>query len=106
MLTSYNAVFLWPIYVYIISKIIFGLRACAFRLKLQVCLEGEIPVTSAKRSLAEGHQPYGDQIPWKFAEQFKDTVFPSLSGARIVRIATHPSAMKVISISYKTLNEF
>lgn len=62
---------------------------------LQVCLEGQIPSSSAKKSLSEGHQPYGDQIPWKFAEQFRDTVFPTLSGARIVRIATHPNAMKL-----------
>lgn len=47
------------------------------------------------KSLGEGHQPSGDQIPWKFCEQFQDTVFPSLSGARIVRIAVHPSAMRV-----------
>ncbi|WJX27399.1 hypothetical protein P8452_16218 [Trifolium repens] len=60
---------------------------------IQVCLEGQISRDSAIQSLSNGHQPYGDQIPWKFCEQFKDTVFPSLSGARIVRIATHPSAM-------------
>lgn len=75
---------------------------------MQVCLEGQIPSSSAKKSLSEGHQPYGDQIPWKFAEQFRDTVFPTLSGARIVRIATHPSAMKVkfslcISVLFKKL---
>lgn len=62
---------------------------------LQVCLEGQISRESAMKSLSEGHQPYGDQLPWKFCEQFQDTVFPSLSGARIVRIAVHPSAMRV-----------
>ncbi|CAL1380077.1 unnamed protein product [Linum trigynum] len=61
---------------------------------IQVCLEGHISRRSAMKSLSEGHQPHGDQIPWKFSEQFRDTTFPSLSGARIVRIATHPSAMK------------
>lgn len=65
---------------------------------LQVCLEGQISRQSAKQSLSNGHQPFGDQIPWKFCEQFRDTVFPSLSGARIVRIATHPSAMRVTSV--------
>ncbi|TQD71784.1 hypothetical protein C1H46_042675 [Malus baccata] len=64
---------------------------------IQVCLEGKISRESAMKSLSDGHQPSGDQIPWKFCEQFQDTVFPSLSGARIVRIATHPSAMKVFS---------
>jgi N-acetyltransferase 10 len=64
-------------------------------LYLQVCLEGQISRKSAIQSLSEGHQPSGDQIPWKFCEQFRDTVFPSFSGVRIVRIATHPSAMRV-----------
>lgn len=63
---------------------------------LQVCLEGQISRKSAIKSLSDGRQPFGDQIPWKFCEQFQDTVFPTLSGARIVRIATHPSAMRVI----------
>ncbi|XP_052195629.1 RNA cytidine acetyltransferase 1-like isoform X2 [Diospyros lotus] len=62
---------------------------------IQVCLEGKISRRSAIKSLSDGHQPFGDQIPWKFCEQFQDTVFPSLSGARIVRIATHPSAMRL-----------
>ncbi|KAJ6419565.1 hypothetical protein OIU84_029633 [Salix udensis] len=62
---------------------------------LQVCLEGQISRKSAIQSLSEGHQPFGDQIPWKFCEQFRDTVFPSFSGARVVRIATHPSAMRL-----------
>ncbi|KAK2980376.1 hypothetical protein RJ640_014549 [Escallonia rubra] len=62
---------------------------------VQVCLEGQISSNSAIRSLREGHQPSGDQIPWKFCQQFRDTGFPSLSGARIVRIATHPSAMRL-----------
>lgn len=51
------------------------------------------------RSLSAGHQPSGDQIPWKFCELFQDEDFPSLSGARIVRIATHPDAKKVSCIS-------
>lgn len=62
---------------------------------IQICFEGQISRKSALRSLSDGHQPFGDQIPWKFCEQFRDTVFPSLSGARIVRIATHPSAMRL-----------
>ncbi|KAK4790574.1 hypothetical protein SAY86_017878 [Trapa natans] len=62
---------------------------------IQVCLEGQISRKSVMRSLSDGHQPFGDQIPWKFCEQFQDPVFPSLSGARIVRIATHPSAMRL-----------
>nr|XP_043619889.1 RNA cytidine acetyltransferase 1-like [Erigeron canadensis] len=61
---------------------------------IQVCLEGNISKASVMRSLSAGHQPSGDQIPWKFCEQFQDTNFASLSGARIVRIATHPDAMR------------
>lgn len=61
----------------------------------QVCLEGQISRKSAEKSLRDGHSPHGDQIPWKFCEQFRDVVFPKLSGARIVRIAVHPNAMKV-----------
>lgn len=62
---------------------------------IQVCLEGQISRKSAMKSLSAGHQPFGDQIPWKFCEQFREANFPSLSGARIVRIATHPSAMRL-----------
>lgn len=32
----------------------------------------------------------GDLIPWTIAQQYNDSEFASLSGARIVRIATHP----------------
>ncbi|EEC68932.1 hypothetical protein OsI_37627 [Oryza sativa Indica Group] len=62
---------------------------------VQVCLEGQISRKSAMKSLSEGRSPSGDQIPWKFCEQFQDNVFPSLSGARIVRIAVHPSAVRL-----------
>ncbi|KAK9130064.1 hypothetical protein Sjap_010551 [Stephania japonica] len=50
----------------------------------KICLEGKISRDSAVKSLSDGHQPSGDQIPWKFCEQYQDTVFPSLSGARIL----------------------
>lgn len=77
----------------------FSLRHLTFHIiYIQVCLEGKVSCQSAIQSLSSGRQPFGDQIPWKFCEQFQDTNFPSLSGARIVRIATHPSAMRVISI--------
>ncbi|XP_076899312.1 RNA cytidine acetyltransferase 1-like [Bidens hawaiensis] len=62
---------------------------------IQICFEGKISKDSALNSLRAGHQPSGDQIPWKFCQQFQDEDFPSLSGARIVRIATHPDAMKL-----------
>ncbi|XP_071931337.1 RNA cytidine acetyltransferase 1-like isoform X3 [Coffea arabica] len=60
---------------------------------LQVCLEGQISRDSALQCLHKGRLPSGDQIPWKFCEEFEDTGFPSLSGVRVVRIAVHPSAL-------------
>ncbi|KAL4195527.1 hypothetical protein AMTRI_Chr05g73770 [Amborella trichopoda] len=61
---------------------------------IQVSLEGQISRASVMKSLSEGYQPSGDQIPWKVSEQFQDKGFPSLSGARIVRIAVHPSVLR------------
>ncbi|KAI7984542.1 RNA cytidine acetyltransferase 2 [Camellia lanceoleosa] len=60
---------------------------------IQVCLEGQISRDSALQSLRIGRQPSGDQLAWKFCEVFEDTDFPTLSGARIVRIAVHPYAL-------------
>jgi N-acetyltransferase 10 len=61
---------------------------------VQVALEGEISKKSATASLAAGQLPQGDLIPWTVGQQFQDSEFPSLSGARIVRIATHPDLMR------------
>eukprot|EP00252_Welwitschia_mirabilis_P011487 TRINITY_DN25743_c0_g1_i2.p1 TRINITY_DN25743_c0_g1~~TRINITY_DN25743_c0_g1_i2.p1 ORF type:complete len:908 (-),score=163.33 TRINITY_DN25743_c0_g1_i2:567-3083(-) len=61
---------------------------------IQVCLEGQISKDSVMKSLRAGHQPQGDQIPWKVSEQFQDADFPLLSGARIVRIAVHPNVIR------------
>ena len=57
---------------------------------LQVCLEGEISKQSVVNSTARGERAAGDLIPWTVSQQFQDNEFPQLSGARIVRIATHP----------------
>ncbi|XP_076801006.1 RNA cytidine acetyltransferase-like [Clavelina lepadiformis] len=57
---------------------------------LQICLEGEISKSSVESSLALGKRAAGDLIPWTVSEQFQDHGFASLSGARVVRIATHP----------------
>jgi N-acetyltransferase 10 len=40
--------------------------------------------------LSRGKRASGDLIPWTLAQQYQDQDFPMLSGARIVRIATHP----------------
>jgi tRNA(Met) C34 N-acetyltransferase TmcA len=39
--------------------------------------------------------PTGDMIPWTISQQFNDNEFATLSGARIVRIATHPDVQKM-----------
>ncbi|KAJ8299182.1 hypothetical protein KUTeg_023242 [Tegillarca granosa] len=57
---------------------------------LQVCLEGEISKSTIMNSLSRGKRASGDLIPWTVSQQFQDHDFPSLSGARVVRIATHP----------------
>ncbi|RKP21486.1 ribosome biogenesis ATPase [Rozella allomycis CSF55] len=62
---------------------------------IQVCLEGEISKKSILASLARGQRGGGDLIPWTVAQQFQDDEFSSLSGARIVRIATHPDYQKM-----------
>lgn len=57
---------------------------------LQVCLEGEISRASVLSSLSRGKRASGDLIPWTLSQQFADHSFASLSGVRVVRIATHP----------------
>jgi len=46
-------------------------------------------------SLQRGKRASGDMIPWTVSQQFNDHEFGNLSGARIVRIATHPDFQKV-----------
>ncbi|KAK6626402.1 N-acetyltransferase 10 [Polyplax serrata] len=57
---------------------------------IQVCLEGRISKRSVNDAVTRGKRAAGDLIPWTIAQQFQDENFPMLSGARIVRIATHP----------------
>ena len=40
--------------------------------------------------MARGEAPSGDLIPWTLSQQFQESDFASLSGARIVRVAVHP----------------
>ncbi|CAF4951856.1 unnamed protein product [Pieris macdunnoughi] len=62
---------------------------------IQLCLEGNLSDRSVKDSLGRGRKAAGDLIPWNICEQFGDKDFPKLSGARIVRIATHPSYQRM-----------
>ena len=57
---------------------------------VQVALEGAISRESVNAQLRKGERASGDMIPWTVAQQFQDAEFAGLSGARIVRIATHP----------------
>ncbi|EHN00538.1 Kre33p [Saccharomyces cerevisiae x Saccharomyces kudriavzevii VIN7] len=57
---------------------------------IQIALEGEISKESVRNSLSRGQRAGGDLIPWLISQQFQDEEFASLSGARVVRIATNP----------------
>lgn len=57
---------------------------------IQLALEGKISRASMASSLAAGQRGGGDLIPWVVSQQFQDTEFASLSGGRVVRIATNP----------------
>ena len=60
---------------------------------IQVALEGAISRASARAALAAGTLPQGDLLPWMIGQQFQDPDFPGLSGARVVRIASHPNVL-------------
>ncbi|RWS24897.1 N-acetyltransferase-like protein, partial [Leptotrombidium deliense] len=62
---------------------------------LQICLEGEISKDTIMNSLSRGKRASGDLIPWTISQQFQDSQFAQLSGARIVRIATNPNYQKM-----------
>ncbi|EGC37654.1 hypothetical protein DICPUDRAFT_149730 [Dictyostelium purpureum] len=62
---------------------------------VQVSLEGEIAKESILSSIKRGYQASGDLIPWTLTQQYQDEDFPRLSGARVVRIATHPDYQKM-----------
>ncbi|KAL1413093.1 N-acetyltransferase 10 [Vanrija albida] len=58
---------------------------------LQVALEGNISREAILKELSHsGTRSAGDMIPWVISQQFQDNDFAMLSGARVVRIATHP----------------
>ena len=68
-----------------------SLRCVDFQVRSSHCWQGVIVDTLKKPS----HHwvkivMQGDLIPWTIGQQFQDPDFPSLSGARIVRIAVHP----------------
>ena len=62
---------------------------------IQVAFEGLISQKSVQSEISRGNKASGDLIPWTISQQFSDSEFPSLSGARVVRIATHPDVQKM-----------
>lgn len=62
---------------------------------LQVALEGNISKSAIMEGLSRGFRAGGDMIPWIVAQQFQESKFGTLSGGRIVRIATHPDYANV-----------
>ncbi|CAB3250902.1 unnamed protein product [Arctia plantaginis] len=62
---------------------------------IQMCFEGNISSKSVHDAMGRGRKAAGDLIPWNICEQFGDRDFPKLSGARVVRIATHPSYQRM-----------
>jgi N-acetyltransferase 10 len=57
---------------------------------VQVCLEGEISAATVADNMQRGKRASGDLIPWTVSQQFQDNDFAKFTGARVVRIATHP----------------
>ncbi|KAK0425983.1 hypothetical protein QR680_009485 [Steinernema hermaphroditum] len=57
---------------------------------VQICLEGSLAKSSVSSNLERGRRAAGDLLPWTISQQFLDSDFPTLSGARVVRIAVHP----------------
>ncbi|KAF3920901.1 hypothetical protein ABW21_db0208015 [Orbilia brochopaga] len=62
---------------------------------IQVALEGQISKQSVMNQLGRGQRADGDLIPWLVTQQYQDEDFATLSGARVVRIATNPDYTKM-----------
>jgi N-acetyltransferase 10 len=62
---------------------------------LQVALEGQIRSEAVMDGLGRGSKVAGDMIPWLISQQFQESKFAMLSGARVVRVATHPDCTNV-----------
>ncbi|TFK46145.1 DUF699-domain-containing protein [Heliocybe sulcata] len=75
---------------------------------LQVALEGNISKQAIMDGLSRGLRAGGDMIPWLVSQQYQEGRFGMLSGARIVRIATHPdyASMGYGARALKALNSY
>lgn len=61
---------------------------------VHACEEGKISAESVKNYLSRGIRPSGDMIPHTLSQFFLEDSFASLSGMRIVRIATNPQLQR------------
>jgi N-acetyltransferase 10 len=68
---------------------------------LQVALEGNISKQAILDGLQRGMRAGGDLIPWLISQQFQEGKFAMMSGARIIRIATHPDYSNVRALCHK-----
>ncbi|THH11570.1 hypothetical protein EW146_g7992 [Bondarzewia mesenterica] len=66
---------------------------------LQVALEGNINRQAIMDGLSRGLRASGDMVPWLVALQFQEGKFALMSGARVVRIATHPDYVNVVHLA-------
>ena len=62
---------------------------------VQVALEGAINQEQVQAELGRGKTSAGNLIPWTLTQQYQDHDFASLTGGRVVRIATHPDVMSM-----------
>lgn len=67
---------------------------------LQVALEGSISKASILDGLNRGVRAGGDLIPWLIAQQFQESRFAEMSGARVVRVAVSPEVANVRAYSF------
>jgi len=71
---------------------------------VQLGFEGKIRKDIVQQYFQHGKAPSGDLIPYVISRQFQEVEFSGLSGARIVRVATHPQWQKM-GYGSKALNE-
>uniref|UniRef100_A0A0N5ADA8 RNA cytidine acetyltransferase n=1 Tax=Syphacia muris TaxID=451379 RepID=A0A0N5ADA8_9BILA len=57
---------------------------------IQICIEGALSPSTVLGYTERGRRAAGDLVPWTINQQFMDTEFTALTGARVVRIAVHP----------------
>ncbi|UYV70315.1 NAT10 [Cordylochernes scorpioides] len=64
---------------------------------IHLSFEGQLSWDNVRKQLESRQRAFGDLIPWSVSQQYQHDCrdFYSFAGARIVRIATHPSCQKM-----------